>query len=284
MQSWSAWLGVQVGLCMVDRGALPAKWGVRPELLPPMGASPDAMLHHRTVTAASALALGTSVAAPVPAQPAAGGAPQGGVAAAAMPPSAAAGACAAGQRVADSGAVSRGFQQPLGLTAASAAMPGVRTSAAWAPALPVNDAAGWGSGLAPGARAPQPAGLPTEWGLRLCSELESELRASKVTHHPQPRPMTQPPGQPTTLAADIEALLQRLQLSTQQKQRPGAVALASTPSAEEPDPGLVPGVLGAGAVAAQQHLQLPPQAAGASPVQGAEKAEARLEMVEVKNT
>jgi hypothetical protein len=269
---------------MVDRGALPAGWGVRPELLPPMGASPDAMLHHRAVPAASALGLSTSAAAPA-AQPAAGGAPQGGVAGAAVPPRAAAGAFAAGQRVANSEAVSRGFQQPLGLTAAPGSAPGVRTSAARAPAAqPVNGAAGWGNGLAPGGRALQPAGVPTERGLRLCSELESELRASKVTHQPQPQRAAQPAGQPTSLAADIEALLQRLQLSTQQKQRPGATALASAQVAEASGPESAPFSRGNGSAPAQRHLQPPPQAAGAPYVLGADEAGGRLEMVEVKNT
>jgi hypothetical protein len=268
---------------MVDREALPAEWGVRPELLPPMGASPDAMLHHRPVLAATASGLSTSAAAPA-LQPAAGGAPQGGVAAAAVPPSAAAGAFTAGQRVADSGDVSRGFQQPLGRAAAPAAAPGVRTSAASAPALLANGAAECVDDPAPGRQPPPPAGLPIARGLRLCSELESELRASKVTQHPQPRRATQPAGQSTTLAADIEALLQRLQLSTQQKQRPGAEALASTLAAEASGPESAPVTRGNGSAPAQRHLQPPPQAACAPFVQGAEEAGGRLEMVEVKNT
>ena len=267
---------------MVDRGALPAEWGVRPELLPPMGASPDAMLHHRPVPPALASGPSTSAAAPA-AQPAAGGAAQGGVAAAAMPPRAA-GAFTAGQRVADSRAVSSGFQQPPGWYTTPGAAPGVRTSAAWAPALPVYDAAGWGNGLAPGGRAPQPTRVPTERGLRLCSELESELRASKVAHQPRAQRAVQPAGQATTLAADIEALLQRLQLSTQQKQPPGAVALASAPAAEAPGPESAPVTRGNGTAPAQRHLQPPSQAAGAPSVQGAEESGGRLEMVEVKNT
>ena len=280
---WSACLGVQVGLCMVDREALPAEWSVRPELLPPMGASPDAMLHHRPVTPASALVLSTSAAASV-AGPAAGGAAQGSVAAAAVPPSAAVGASTAGQRVPDSRYVSRGFHQPASWAAAPGSAPGVRTSAALAPALPATIAAGCVNSPAPGRQPPPPAGLPTERGLRLCSDLESEMRASKVTLQPQPRQAMQPAGQPTTLAADIEALLQRLQLSTQQKQRPGAVELASAPVAEAPGPESAPATRGNGSAPAQRHLQPPPQAAGAPHVLGAEEAGGRLEMVEVKNT
>lgn len=262
---------------MVDREALPAGWGVRPELLPPMGASPDAMLHHRPVPPASASGPSTSAAAPV-ARPAAGGAAQGG--AAAVPSSAAAGTSTARQRVPDGGDVSRGFQRPQGWTVA----PGVRLLAASAPALLANGAAGCVNGLAPGRQPPPAAGLPTERGVRLCSELESELRASKVTHHPRPQRAVQPAGQATTLAADIEALLQRLQLSTQQKQRPGAAALASAPVAEAPGPESAFVTRGNGNASAQRHLQPPPQAAGAPCVQGADEAGGRLEMVEVKNT
>ena len=53
----------EVGLCRLDLRLLPPEWGFAPCSLPPIGASPDAMIRHAQVPAAAAAARGGAAAA-----------------------------------------------------------------------------------------------------------------------------------------------------------------------------------------------------------------------------
>lgn len=57
----------EVGLCMVRQDAIPTEWGFPPGSLPPIGASPDAMLHHPPVPSSLPTAVSAAMQAVTPA-------------------------------------------------------------------------------------------------------------------------------------------------------------------------------------------------------------------------